>query len=68
MITDNTKTKETYLQSQPNFRDLGGIITKSGKFIKQYVELGIYKRDPFESLDQEGVGELMKIAIRNLLV
>ncbi len=36
----------------------------SGKFLKQYVELGIYKRDPFESLDQEGVGELMKIAIQ----
>ncbi len=35
----------------------------SAKFLKQYVELGIYKRDPFESLDQEGVGELMKIAI-----
>ncbi|MDP2926036.1 MAG: pyruvate, phosphate dikinase [Nanoarchaeota archaeon] len=36
----------------------------SAKFLKQYVELGIYKRDPFESLDQEGVGELMKIAIQ----
>jgi len=35
----------------------------SAKFLKQYIELGIYKRDPFETLDQEGVGELMKIAI-----
>jgi pyruvate,orthophosphate dikinase len=35
----------------------------SAKFLKQYVELGIYKRDPFETIDQEGVGELMKIAI-----
>ena len=35
----------------------------SAKFLKQYVELGIYKRDPFESIDKEGVGELMKIAI-----
>jgi pyruvate, orthophosphate dikinase len=35
----------------------------SGKFLKQYIELGIYKRDPFETIDQEGVGELMKIAI-----
>ncbi|MBR9705337.1 pyruvate, phosphate dikinase [Candidatus Pacearchaeota archaeon] len=35
----------------------------SAKFLKQYIELGIYKRDPFESLDQEGIGELMKIAI-----
>ncbi len=36
----------------------------SAKFLKQYIELGIYKRDPFETLDQEGVGELMKIAIQ----
>jgi len=35
----------------------------SAKFLKQYIQLGIYKRDPFETLDQEGVGELMKIAI-----
>ena len=35
----------------------------SAKFLKQYIELGIFKRDPFETLDQEGVGELMKIAI-----
>jgi len=35
----------------------------SAKFLKQYIELGIYKRDPFETIDQEGVGELMKIAI-----
>ncbi|MDD5193032.1 MAG: pyruvate, phosphate dikinase [Candidatus Nanoarchaeia archaeon] len=36
----------------------------SAKFLKEYVELGIYKRDPFETIDQEGVGELMKIAIQ----
>jgi len=35
----------------------------SAKFLKQYIELGIYQRDPFESIDKEGVGELMKIAI-----
>jgi len=35
----------------------------SAKFLKQYVELGIYERDPFQSIDQEGVGQLMKIAI-----
>ncbi len=35
----------------------------SGNFLKEYVELGIYNRDPFQALDQEGVGELMKIAI-----
>ncbi len=36
----------------------------SGSFLKEYVEKGIYDRDPFQVLDQEGVGELMKIAIK----
>jgi len=36
----------------------------SGSFLKEYTKLGIYKQDPFQSLDQEGVGELMKIAIQ----
>jgi pyruvate, orthophosphate dikinase len=35
----------------------------SGKFLKQYVEMGIYEKDPFQVLDQEGVGLLMKLAI-----
>jgi pyruvate, orthophosphate dikinase len=35
----------------------------SGKFLKDYVEKGIYKRDPFQSLDQEGVGRLMQICV-----
>lgn len=35
----------------------------AGKFLKQYVELGIYEFDPFEVLDREGVGELVRIAV-----
>ncbi len=35
----------------------------SAKFLNQYIELGIYERDPFQSLDQAGVGELIRIAI-----
>ena len=35
----------------------------SGNFLKEYTEKGIYQRDPFQALDQEGVGELIKIAI-----
>ncbi|MFW6066452.1 MAG: putative PEP-binding protein, partial [Planctomycetota bacterium] len=34
----------------------------AGKFLKQYVEQGIYESDPFQSLDQDGVGQLMEIA------
>lgn len=35
----------------------------SAKFLKSYVEMGIYQRDPFQSLDQEGVGQIIRIAI-----
>ncbi|MEN6369889.1 MAG: putative PEP-binding protein, partial [Thermotogota bacterium] len=31
----------------------------SGKFLKEYVALGIYERDPFQTLDQGGVGKLI---------
>jgi len=34
----------------------------AGPFLVQYQELGVIPNDPFASLDQEGVGELMKIA------
>jgi len=35
----------------------------AGKFIGEYVETGVYDYDPFQVIDQEGIGELMKIAI-----
>ena len=35
----------------------------AGKFLPVYLEKGILKHDPFQVLDQEGVGELMKIGI-----
>ncbi|WNO53336.1 pyruvate, phosphate dikinase [Stakelama saccharophila] len=34
----------------------------AGRFLSTYVEKGIYARDPFVSLDVEGVGELIEIA------
>ncbi len=34
----------------------------AGKFLPVYLEKGILKKDPFEVLDQEGVGQLMKMA------
>ncbi|NCC73712.1 MAG: pyruvate, phosphate dikinase [Sphingobacteriia bacterium] len=36
----------------------------AGKFLKIYLEKGILKNDPFEVLDQEGVGQLMKVAVK----
>jgi pyruvate, orthophosphate dikinase len=35
----------------------------SGSFLGEYVKQGIYDKDPFQVLDQEGIGELMKIAV-----
>ena len=35
----------------------------SGRFLVPYVQLDIYPRDPFEAIDREGVGALMKIAV-----
>jgi len=35
----------------------------AGSFLPVYIEKGLLKNDPFQVLDQEGVGELMKMAI-----
>lgn len=35
----------------------------SARFLVPYVEKDIYAKDPFEAIDQDGVGELMKIAV-----
>ena len=34
-----------------------------GKFLTFYLEDGVLDRNPFEALDQEGVGDLMRIAV-----
>ena len=34
-----------------------------GKFLTHYLEHGILERNPFETIDQGGVGELMRIAV-----
>ena len=33
----------------------------AGRFMSQYVNLGVYPEDPFHTLDQDGVGELLTI-------
>ena len=35
----------------------------SGTFLPQYAELDIVKKNPFATIDQAGVGQLMQIAI-----
>jgi len=36
----------------------------SGAFLKEYVKMGIYDADPFQVLDQEGVGLLVEMAVQ----
>lgn len=36
----------------------------AGKFIKVYIDKGIFEKDPFQTLDQVGVGRLMDIACK----
>lgn len=35
----------------------------AGKFIKDYLEKGVFEQDPFQTLDQNGVGKLVKMAV-----
>ena len=37
----------------------------AGAFLPKYVEKGIYERDPFQSLDQSGVGKLVAMACQD---
>jgi len=35
----------------------------AGKFLREYYKKGILTKDPFQTLDQTGVGQLVKVAI-----
>lgn len=35
----------------------------AGKFLRYYVENGIYPYDPFQRIDEDGVGKLMKLGV-----
>src|SRR5205085_10251744 len=35
----------------------------AGRFLTTYVEKGIFARDPFVSIDEEGVGQLISLAV-----
>ncbi len=35
----------------------------AGRFLKNYVEMGIYDYDPFQTLDRVGVGQMIRIAV-----
>lgn len=35
----------------------------AGKFITHYIDKNIFEKDPFQTIDQEGVGKVMKVAL-----
>jgi pyruvate, orthophosphate dikinase len=35
----------------------------AGKFLKEFVDKGIYDKDPFQVLDQKGIGKLVEMAV-----
>jgi pyruvate,orthophosphate dikinase len=35
----------------------------SGRFLNAYIDKGVFEKDPFVSLDQDGVGDLIRIAV-----
>jgi len=37
----------------------------TGKIIKEYVNKGVLEEDPFQSLDQHGIGKLVKMAVED---
>ena len=41
----------------------GFSIDDTGKIIKEYREKGVFEDDPFQSLDQTGIGKLVKMAV-----
>ena len=43
--------------------DTGFSRDDAGKFLGDYVRMGIYDKDPFASIDEEGVGELVRLAV-----
>jgi len=37
----------------------------AGKFLPEYIENGILSKDPFQTIDENGVGQLVEIGIKN---
>lgn len=36
----------------------------AGRFISEYRDLGLFEKDPFQAIDQDGVGKLMETAVK----
>ena len=62
MITINDIGRITYLNPAAE-RLFGYSRDDGGVFLPEYVEKGILERDPFQSLDQQGVGQLVEMGV-----
>ncbi|MEI0604585.1 pyruvate, phosphate dikinase [Brachyspira alvinipulli] len=66
LTADKIATEAEFFSFGTNdLTQMGGGFSRddAGKFLKDYVDKEIYEKDPFQSLDQEGIGELLRIAV-----
>jgi protein-tyrosine phosphatase len=64
-MISNTKTTTSYfLPSQPNFRDLGGIVTKNGQKIKPGL---LFRSGDLHSVSDEDVAKLEEIGLATIV-
>lgn len=66
LVADKIATEAEFFSFGTNdLTQMGGGFSRddAGKFLKDYVNKEIYERDPFQSLDQEGIGELLRIGV-----
>lgn len=66
LVADKIATEAEFFSFGTNdLTQMGGGFSRDdeGKFLKDYVDKEIYEKDPFQSLDQEGIGELLRIAV-----
>ena len=66
LVADKIATEAEFFSFGTNdLTQMGGGFSRDdeGKFLKDYVDKEIYEKDPFQSLDQEGIGELLKIGV-----
>ena len=66
LVADKIATEAEFFSFGTNdLTQMGGGFSRddAGKFLKDYVDKEIYEKDPFQSLDQEGIGELLKIGV-----
>ncbi len=67
LIADSIATQAEFFSFGTNDltqMTLGFSRDDAGKFLPYYVKKGMYERDPFQSIDQKGVGMLVQMAVQ----